>query len=212
MGFRKGSGDAADVAGLVPGGFGFLVGDAGIVVLGHVNDAALQEAQLFGQVAEGPVGRHGVDAKVAAAHVVGPVEDVLAHALGGAIACHAVDHGVGTVIVPLAVLDVGVGRVGPPDEGKGGDDAAAVLHHEAGALLYVLLDAGGAGPLGGAPLVGVAYAGHEFSGVFIYFHEAIEVGLLGASDFHDGLLWGSGFGMFMFVVAVCAGCGWWLRV
>ena len=118
----------------------------------------------------------GIDAQVPALRE-GPLETVLARALGGAVRGDAMHHAVGLIPNPGSVVNLVVGgfHMRALVKEEDANYAAVVLAHMPLASCYVVLNETLRGPLVGTPLVGVAGLGHEGTRVRVYLHDAIKV-------------------------------------
>ena len=90
-----------------------LVGKPGIVVLLHIDCSAVDKAVLFEEILHDVIVPVGIHAKMIPLMKC-PLYAEAPDTLYGSIACQTVDHGIGAIVQPGAVLNDAVGRFDIP--------------------------------------------------------------------------------------------------
>ena len=154
-----------------------LVGIARTAV-GHVDDAAIDEALLLKDVAHRTVVVVGVDTQVGGL-LFGVVESDVCNAFGTRQGGQAVQGGVGgTVVNPSSVVDIAIGRLNSRYQGKSGPIFNNIRYPPADIILDVL-------SCGIAhPLRHVAGGAHHAARMVIHLKNDIDVIDSGMPDFY----------------------------
>ena len=109
------------------------------------------------------------------------------HAPAAAVAAQAVDGGIGGVAAPGTVLNGGVGRVLPRDQGKGAAGALPCTDHPKNTLGNILPEQFQR-RVGGSPLGRVAVGCHNAPGLAVNFSQGGQVLRNGLANGQSGLL------------------------
>ena len=153
---------------------GLFICKPGIAVLLHIDRSAVNESVLFEQILHDIIVPVGIHAQMIAL-IECPFYAEASNTLYGSVAGYAVDHGVGTIVQPGAVLDDAVGRFDIPAllKEKGAHDSVFVHTDVAAAVRNIGADQVCGRPVRGSPLMGVIMLCHEAAGMFVYFHDSI---------------------------------------
>ena len=157
-----------------------------IIVLFHIDGAAVDKAQLFDEVLHDRVVTMGINAQMAAL-LIRPVDTERPDSFFGAVPGDSVYNAVGTVVEPRAVRDLAISRLNilPMDEEERADDLPGIIDaDEAVAILYVAVDQRLRRPVRRPPLIGIPVLRHVFSCKALNLHHPVKILLCCMSDVH----------------------------